>query len=444
MKTHSNLAGYTLYQSKKGMLSTSYILYTAWIFALSIALFVSSCQNATDADANRVVNQLPTENVATVVSTPAENTMEDMSVNVAKQHSVVIRNSSTTMKVRITSVALESTTNGVALGTIPTLPLVLEPSGTAGSSVSIPVTIRPLREGAFTESIILNGDKTKKHTISFKTNGLQSNDTIPVGDDLEVINVGGTNTSTVQFFITDPTPNNRVVTQKIRLRNTNPTKVMRISGCSIEDATVSNMFGLRYENQVISKPPFPEVLSPNGSITLDILFIAPTNYTETNTIQTFYRFYTRSEDSTQGIIAVSKLNELKATVDIVNNSNKNVYVDEIDSMVTVKAGTVSPVRFRIRNQSGNPAVFTSMGLGLTSELLSANFVSITTSTGGIITSTPYTIPAGETVTVTYNCLFKMPKDPQEIEIPATPVITVTGSGTKLIAPSSIKLQLNPQ
>lgn len=441
MKTQTNLAGYILYQSNKGALSTSHILYTAWIFALSIALFVSSCQNASEVDANRVTNQLPTENVATMVSTPAENTMENMPVNMPQQHSVVIRNSSTTMKVRVTSIALESTTNGVTLGTLPALPLILEPSGSAGSSISVPVTVRPLREGAFTESIILNGDKTKKHTISFKTNRLQSNDTIPVGDDLEVINVGGTNTSRVEFEITDPTLNNRIVTQKIRLRNTNSTKVMRISGFDIENVTVRNMFNLRYENTIIGKSPFPEILGPNESITLNMVYSAPLGYTLNTSEETKYRFYTVTSDSARNIIGVSNWNDLKMNIYITNPANKNVYVEAIDSMVTVKAGTVSPIRFSVRNQSDNPAVFTSIGLGQTSDLLNSVIASVKNSKGQLL-SAPYTIPSMETITVTYNCSFKVPKESIETEIPITPVITVSGSA-KVIAPSSIKMQLNP-
>jgi hypothetical protein len=443
MKTQLNFAGYTFLQSKKGMLSTSHILYTAWIFILSIALFVSSCQNATDADANRVVNQLPTENVATMISTPAENTMEDMPVNVEKQHTVVIRNTSTSLKVRVTSIALESTTNGVTLGTLPTLPLVLEPSGTVGSSINIPVTVRPLREGAFTESIILNGDKTKKHTITFKTNRLQSNDTIPVNDELEVINITGTNTSTVQFFITDPTTGNNVVMEKIRLRNKSA-NVMRISGMELQDTQLYGMYYLRYDNQVISKPPFPEVLAPNESITLAIYFNAPTNLTETKTYETLYRFYTRSEDSTKGITGTSKWSELKGTVSIVNNPTKNIYVEPIDSMAFVKQGTVTPIRFQVRNQSDKPAVFNAIELTNNGDLVNSSF-SYITSSSTTITSTPYTIAAGEVITVVYNCVFKMPPQPgADVTVPMSPNISPANSSIKVISPTDLKLWLTPQ
>lgn len=412
------------------------------VAGIALALGFSACKNATDVDANRVVNAIATESVATLVSIDSLNTASNCPIGTTIPHTVIISNISPTQKVTVKSVALEFGNRGITLGTMPAMPITLDVSTTSATTVGIPVTIRPSQAGTFQENIIINGDVSKKFSIRYSTQGTTTSDTIGVGSgDLEVINVGGTNTSRVEFEITDPTGTN-FVTRKIRLRNVNATKTMRISGMEIENTNFNRNIQLRYENMIISKPPFPEVLAPNESITLNMVYSAPTTYKQNTSEETKYRFYTRSSDSAQNVTGVSNWNDLKMNIYITNNANKNVYVDQMDSMITVKPGTVSQVRFRVRNLSDEPAVFTTIGMEKTTDLLSANFVLLSNATTTIMT-TPYTIPAGETITVTYNCSFKVPQAMKETEIPLTPVITVTGSGTKLIAPSSIKLQLNP-
>ncbi|MBL7999523.1 MAG: hypothetical protein JNL32_12915, partial [Candidatus Kapabacteria bacterium] len=141
------------------------------VAGIALALGFSACKNATDVDANRVVNAIATESVATLVSIDSLNTASNCPIGTTIPHTVIISNISPTQKVTVKSVALEFGNRGITLGTMPAMPITLDVSTTSATTVGIPVTIRPSQAGTFQENIIINGDVSKKFSIRYSTQG---------------------------------------------------------------------------------------------------------------------------------------------------------------------------------------------------------------------------------------------------------------------------------